>query len=274
MNLSAEALHNATTAMAQKQAQEKAAQAAEFERRLSNMEPMVKLLNQLLVGTSLKAQMHTDTRHLPCPAIHIKGTEAFTIVDNNIREIYRLESGEWKAGSVNRHCNLLQSDDALLGFIVDWVSYDLHHVRKQNVNSKLHPQVKSSLEKRQSKDAQAISLLNNELDSIVAELEPQFNLIAKTLEKSHLQVFLYKAPVRLNYAAYASIKLTGFKSDIIRDRIGEIRLVKEKDLRDPRDSGYGKRWMAGTHAPYRYLTDDAALAAYLIEHLAAENNTR
>lgn len=97
-----------------------------FQERVSLLSPIVEELNVALPDYGLKAYLHTDENHLPCPAIHVRNADSATqnmAVYDKISEII-LGQGDvaFHSGSCNRHIYSHSGKDALLNHVADTIS--------------------------------------------------------------------------------------------------------------------------------------------------------
>ena len=96
-----------------------------FEARCDELRPMLKEINEGLVGTELKAFLHTNKKHYPCPAIHFEGRTRGLIYDY-FSEIF-LSKDEannkiWKSGGCNRHNYIHKTDNDLKLFMASIIA--------------------------------------------------------------------------------------------------------------------------------------------------------
>lgn len=98
----------------EKFAAEKAAENEALNKRIDALRPMFETLKEALEFEGLNVKLHTDIRHFPCPAIHVKGQfyeqfgEIFLSVGDDVK---------WRSGGCNSHNNSFASDDELIDFI-------------------------------------------------------------------------------------------------------------------------------------------------------------
>jgi hypothetical protein len=105
---------------------DKAARSKAIKARSELLLPIIDELNAALPDYGLKAYLHTDPSHLPCPAIHMGSTgstSAIIAVHDKIGEII-LGSGDvaFYSGSCNRHIYSHRNKDELLNHVADTIS--------------------------------------------------------------------------------------------------------------------------------------------------------
>ncbi|MCP4262730.1 MAG: hypothetical protein GY774_35275 [Planctomycetes bacterium] len=84
------------------------------------LRPLIETLNQVLPDYDMKAKLHTDPRHLPCPAIHIEGKYRAHIYDRFGEICIRNTSVKtYFAGGCNSHSHQFTSEEGLLQHIAD-----------------------------------------------------------------------------------------------------------------------------------------------------------
>ena len=97
-----------------------------FGKRVEELKPMLEALKEGLAPFGLTPQMHTNQRHYPCPAIHIKNVPFNGIggLHDKISEIFisNHEGNKWHAGSCNMHRYKCVDDEALIEHVVKYVS--------------------------------------------------------------------------------------------------------------------------------------------------------
>lgn len=96
-----------------------------FEEKVSKLTPMFNELKESLSEHGFTVILHTDKKHLPCPAIHIESNAMsfHSTAYDMISELFLIGPNTWKAGSCNRHIYTLNGDDELMDHVAKAVSY-------------------------------------------------------------------------------------------------------------------------------------------------------
>lgn len=99
----------------------------QFEAEVEKLKPMLKMLQEGLIPFGLNPKLHTDKKHYPCPAIHIKGNNVGWDLSHEISEIFLTsqEGKKWKSGACNTHSYSFENDEELINFVVKSVSKSL-----------------------------------------------------------------------------------------------------------------------------------------------------
>jgi hypothetical protein len=99
-----------------KRAQERAER---LQERVAKLKPMYEQLKEGLEDVPVDVILHTNEKHCPCPAIHIKTNGNHMRLRDAIGEIYLTESTDsrWRSGSCNAHRYKHTTDEDLLQFV-------------------------------------------------------------------------------------------------------------------------------------------------------------
>ncbi len=102
---------------AQKKEQE---QADRIAKGAAELRPLMDTLNQVLPDYDMRAKLHTDPRHMPCPAIHIEGKYRNHIYDRFGEICIRQANVKtYFAGGCNSHRHQFTSEEGLLQHVAD-----------------------------------------------------------------------------------------------------------------------------------------------------------
>lgn len=92
-----------------------------FQKECEKYKPVIDVINDGLkkagLQNELKAVLHTNKRHYPCPAIHIQGKSRGLIYSEFSEICLSSEKYKWRSGGCNMLNNKHKDDNDLIEFI-------------------------------------------------------------------------------------------------------------------------------------------------------------